>query len=565
MKMRGKILTLSIVPIVITSIFSLLISQMQFSKGLYQEIEEGLRMVAISASNLYSTQGYGDYALKEDGNVWRGMNFNVSDSGVLLDSLKEKTGIDIIFYFGDEPIVTSMKDKEENRLAHFVNIDQITARVNENGEEIFAEKVDIEGRQYHAYAIPIMQPESGAAAGTLIAVRDMERMQVLMRTTIYTNIGMLTAILAIFCFISILFVRSTLKNLTKARDCLNGLSKGELEMKTALIGNRKDEIGDLSNDTQRLQEKLKEVISSIKEKANILHKVSDEMQGISDVTKHTANEMLSSSQNIRKSANIQAETMKSVDENMHTMNQYIDRSLQSIEVIRKMSERNFDLGKETRVILSELEDITRNSMGYINTISKQTNVTNRSAQEIKEATTLITNISEETNLLSLNASIEAARAGELGKGFAVVAGQIKSLADQSTISAKKIEQIVTNLLKETETSVQVMGDVNYAMEEQVRGVNNTKTIFDNLEENITVLSQNVKALASDISQINSTKEYLGNHMGLLLEESDKNSIYSENTLEISIHATDSVNQMVGLTKEIFRLSQELTNNISYFH
>lgn len=565
MKMRGKILTLSIVPIVITSIFSLLISQMQFSKSLYQEIEEGLRMVAISASNLYSTQGYGDYALKEDGNVWRGMNFNVSDSGVLLDSLKEKTGIDIIFYFGDEPIVTSMKDKEENRLAHFVNIDQITARVNENGEEIFAEKVDIEGRQYHAYAIPIMQPESGAAAGTLIAVRDMERMQVLMRTTIYTNIGMLTAILAIFCFISILFVRSTLKNLTKARDCLNGLSKGELEMKTALIGNRKDEIGDLSNDTQRLQEKLKEVISSIKEKANILHKVSDEMQGISDVTKHTANEMLSSSQNIRKSANIQAETMKSVDENMHTMNQYIDRSLQSIEVIRKMSERNFDLGKETRVILSELEDITRNSMGYINTISKQTNVTNRSAQEIKEATTLITNISEETNLLSLNASIEAARAGELGKGFAVVAGQIKSLADQSTISAKKIEQIVTNLLKETETSVQVMGDVNYAMEEQVRGVNNTKTIFDNLEENITVLSQNVKALASDISQINSTKEYLGNHMGLLLEESDKNSIYSENTLEISIHATDSVNQMVGLTKEIFRLSQELTNNISYFH
>ncbi|WMC94387.1 methyl-accepting chemotaxis protein [Kineothrix sp. MB12-C1] len=565
MKMRGKILTLSIAPIVITSIFSLLISQMQFSKGLYQEIEEGLRMVAISASNLYSTQGYGDYALKEDGNVWRGMNFNVSDSGVLLDSLKEKTGIDIIFYFGDEPIVTSMKDKEENRLAHFVNIDQITARVNENGEEIFAEKVDIEGRQYHAYAIPIMQPESGAAAGTLIAVRDMERMQVLMRTTIYTNIGMLTAILAIFCFISILFVRSTLKNLTKARDCLNGLSKGELEMKTALIGNRKDEIGDLSNDTQRLQEKLKEVISSIKEKANILHKVSDEMQGISDVTKHTANEMLSSSQNIRKSANIQAETMKSVDENMHTMNQYIDRSLQSIEVIRKMSERNFDLGKETRVILSELEDITRNSMGYINTISKQTNVTNRSAQEIKEATTLITNISEETNLLSLNASIEAARAGELGKGFAVVAGQIKSLADQSTISAKKIEQIVTNLLKETGTSVQVMGDVNYAMEEQVRGVNNTKTIFDNLEENITVLSQNVKALASDISQINSTKEYLGNHMGLLLEESDKNSIYSENTLEISIHATDSVNQMVGLTKEIFRLSQELTNNISYFH
>lgn len=565
MKMRGKILILSIVPIVVTSIFSLLISQVQFSKGLYQEIEEGLRTVAISASNLYSTQGYGDYALKEDGNVWRGMNFNVSASASLLDSLKESTGIDIIFYFEEDPIVTSMKDGGENRLDDFENVKQMIDRVYQEEKEIFVKKIEIGGKQYHACAIPIKQPESGAVAGALVAVRGVERMQTLVRTAIYANVGMIAAILAFFCLLSIVFVKSTLKDLTKARDCLNSLSNGDLELKTALIRNRKDEIGDLSKDTQKLQEKMKEVISSIKEKANILHKVSDEMQEASDATKGTANKMLSSSRDIQESANAQVNTIRNADESMREMNRHIDSSLQSIESIGALSEKNFELGKETRAILNELEAITKDSLLSINTISSQTNITNQSAHEIKEATTLIANISEETNLLSLNASIEAARAGELGKGFAVVAAQIKSLADQSTVSAKKIEQIVMNLIHETQTSVHVMEDVNSAMENQVRGVNSTKAIFDELEKNIMVLAKNVKALVSDIGEISGTKECLGADMALLLQESGRNAGYSENTLKVSIDMENSVNQMVELTKEIFGLSRKLSDNISYFH
>ncbi len=565
MKMRGKILTLSIVPIVVTSIFSLLISQIQFSKGLYQEIEEGLRTVAVSASNLYSTQGYGDYALKEDGNVWRGMNFNVSDSAALLDSLRDRTGIDIIFYFAEDPIVTSMKDGAGNRLDDFENVKQMIGLVYEGEKEVFAKKVEIAGKQYHACAIPIVQPESGEVTGALVAVRGVERMQALVRTAIYANMGLIAAILAFFCLLSIVFVKSTLKDLTKARDCLNRLSNGELELKTTLIRNRKDEIGDLSKDTQKLQEKMMEVISSIKEKANILHKVSDEMQEASDATKGTANKMLSSSRDIQKSADAQVKTIQNADGSMREMNRHIDSSLNSIETIGTLSEKNFELGKETRTILNELEAITKDSLLSINTISSQTNITNQSAHEIKEATTLIANISEETNLLSLNASIEAARAGELGKGFAVVAAQIKSLADQSTVSAKKIEQIVMNLIHETQTSVQVMEDVNRAMENQVKGVNSTKAIFDELEKNIMVLEQNAKVLVSDIDEINGTKECLGEDMALLLRESDKNAGYSENTLKVSIDMENSVNQMVDLTKEIFGLSQQLSDNISYFH
>ena len=142
MKMKGKILALSIIPILITSFISLLVSQYQFSKGLYQEIEQGLRTVAISASNLYSTQGYGDYALKEDGMLWRGMNFNVSDSFYLLDSLKEKTGIDSIFFYEEMPVVTSLKDENGIRKTNFDSLKPVIDEVYTQEKEIFSKKIN---------------------------------------------------------------------------------------------------------------------------------------------------------------------------------------------------------------------------------------------------------------------------------------------------------------------------------------------------------------------------------------------------------------------------------------
>lgn len=106
--------------------------------------------------------------------------------------------------------------------------------------------------------------------------------------------------------------------------------------------------------------------------------------------------------------------------------------------------------EEAAATLKELDNINQQAIASIDVIYEQTNITNISALKIKEATTLISSIAEETNLLSLNASIEAARAGEAGRGFAVVASQIQKLADQSNESANQIDQIIHALIEDSE-------------------------------------------------------------------------------------------------------------------
>jgi len=78
MKFKQKMLTLCCVPLLLLTILSLIIGLIQFRSGMYNQTKSRLKSSALAAMNLYNSQGYGDYSLKDDGSVWRGMNFNVS-------------------------------------------------------------------------------------------------------------------------------------------------------------------------------------------------------------------------------------------------------------------------------------------------------------------------------------------------------------------------------------------------------------------------------------------------------------------------------------------------------
>ena len=127
---------------------------------------------------------------------------------------------------------------------------------------------------------------------------------------------------------------------------------------------------------------------------------------------------------------------------------------------------------------------------------------NESTKKINTISETISQITEQTNLLSLNASIESARAGEAGKGFAVVAEEIRKLAEQSKNSTEEIKAIIASIQKKSDTAVKAIKSTENVVNEQDLAVGETQKIFSEILKSIGIMIDKVEEVKLSIVDIN---------------------------------------------------------------
>jgi methyl-accepting chemotaxis protein len=121
------------------------------------------------------------------------------------------------------------------------------------------------------------------------------------------------------------------------------------------------------------------------------------------------------------------------------------------------------------------------------------------AHDIGEVTSVISSISDQTNLLALNAAIEAARAGEQGRGFAVVADEVRSLAAKTQKSTQNIQDIIAKLQAQSEKANDNMISNVTAIHQSVDLSKNVKSSFEGIAESVRSIS-NINSLVAAASQ-----------------------------------------------------------------
>lgn len=271
------------------------------------------------------------------------------------------------------------------------------------------------------------------------------------------------------------------------------------------ISKRRDESGMIVRSVGNLRREFGRTVRKITGQGEELHQASQVLNSGASETSQSVEQVEKAVSEIAEGATSQAHETQTATENVIAMGNMIQDTNQAVEELRANARAMRTAGNQAMDILGDLSAVNQKTKEAMQVIYRQTNVTNESALKIKEATNLITDIAEETNLLSLNASIEAARAGEQGRGFAIVAAQIQKLAEQSNESASRIEEITNGLIAESQKSVETMEEVKTVIESQDENVKKTGRAFQSVKEGIDKSIEGIRTIARQTEQMDEAR------------------------------------------------------------
>lgn len=330
------------------------------------------------------------------------------------------------------------------------------------------------------------------------------------------------------------------------------------------ISQRKDECGIMAKSIITLQEALSNIVTDIKNQSALLYETSAQLTGSASTTSGTVQNVEQAVSEIASGATSQAQETQKATEDIVLMGTMVEDTNSQVSALHQAADAIKESSDMANTTLQELDSINQRAIESINVIYEQTHTTNESALKIKEATSLISSIADETNLLSLNASIEAARAGEAGRGFAVVASQIQKLAEQSNDSARQIDQIIYTLLEDSEKAVKTMDEVKTIMEQQSENVSKTGTVFSQVESGITESINGIGQIADRTHALNSTRNGVVDAVQNLTAIAEENAASTQETSAAVMEVANVMQEISDHALELQDIASTLEKNMAIF-
>ena len=562
-KITAKILLMVLFPLFFISIIAIVMCGNNQEDTAYQLIEEKLEAVALNVQSIYDVYSEGDYAY-EAGVLKKG-NEVLSEDYHLIDEIKQETGLEVTLFWGNERAITTVVDDNGNRaIGTTIDADFANDILAGKSEKHFTKDVEIAGADYCGYYIPMVQTD-GEIVGLIFTGRAKADVETEIRNgQIKLATGMFV-VLIITVIVVTLLVRMIIHALKQSINSLNDVAEGKLnfDMQDKML-QRSDEIGEMSHAIQGLIDEFKGILVDLTDSSSELEHFSDTFEASFETIAENISNINIAVDEVANGATSQAgETMEANSE-IARMGESIVATADDIEVLNQNSITMKQYSDSAEDTLNELVTISEQTSLAIEEVKEQTNLTNASALAIQKATDMITNIAAQTNMLSLNASIEAARAGENGKGFAVVADEIRNLSEQSKSSAEQITSIVSELIRNSNTSVATMNRVASSVQEQNIKLGNTKEMFISLNGEIDSVSDGVERIRKSIEDLERMKDTVMMSVEQLASIAEENAASTEETSASMTELRDIVKQCHAQTQELVRISNELNGHTGHF-
>lgn len=322
----------------------------------------------------------------------------------------------------------------------------------------------------------------------------------------------------------------------------NAKAKNEIKILGASFNEMIDKVSNLLN-------KTKELTYDIKESSSTLTDKSIQTSNVAKEVRITAQEIAEGASNQANAAEESARLGERMQEEFNELSEktklMVQESINSSKAIVNGIQRVDDLKTRTQVAV----DIVERTQENIENL-------NNKSRNIETIVQALKDISEQTQLLALNASIEAARAGESGRGFAVVAQEIQKLSQDSSESTKDISSIILDIKQDILNGVNAMKEVKEVSVEQFTSVNHVNEAFDKITEATDTITNAIDYMEGFVKDMNTNNVQVVNSINNIAAISEETAACSEEVTASIQTQTEAITE-VSIESEKLKEKAEL--------
>ena len=347
-------------------------------------------------------------------------------------------------------------------------------------------------------------------------------------------IGAFSLVLSLL--LALALARSIIQPLSQTTHSLRNIAAGDGDLTARLEAKGKDELTDLANSFNQFAEHIQQIIKQVGAATVQLAAAAEQLSAASTETSNQAQRVQAETLQVATAMNEMTATVAEVADNA-------DQTSFSAGSANTLAQGGKQKLATTQKTITELASELASAAQTINYLSDH-------SQAITRILDVIRDISEQTNLLALNAAIEAARAGEQGRGFAVVADEVRTLAGRTQTATVDIQQMILRLQEGAENAVTSMTQSNSKVISSV----------DSTEEADIALNQIVEAIET-INNMNVQIAEAARQQAQVADEINHNISLITDAAEMTSSSTSQVHIAAD---ELARLANDLQNQIKHF-